>query len=109
MTSYPYPIRLELREAAVLVIQWSDGATRQYTIRQLRDACPCATCREKRQQPPQAAGTLPILSPADAQPLKISGMNPVGNYAYSIRFSDGHETGIYSLELLRSLGCEADR
>jgi len=31
-------------------------------------------------------------------------MKPVGNYAYSIAFSDGHDTGIYTLELLRQLG-----
>jgi DUF971 family protein len=28
----------------------------------------------------------------------------VGNYAYAISFSDGHSSGIYSLELLRQLG-----
>jgi DUF971 family protein len=28
----------------------------------------------------------------------------VGNYAYSIAFSDGHDTGIYTLELLGTLG-----
>ena len=38
------------------------------------------------------------------QPLTISKMEPVGNYAYSIEFSDGHGTGIYTLELLRGLG-----
>jgi len=31
-------------------------------------------------------------------------MKPVGNYAYGIEFSDGHNTGIYSFETLRSLG-----
>jgi DUF971 family protein len=31
-------------------------------------------------------------------------MEPVGHYAYSIQFSDGHNTGIYTLDLLRSLG-----
>jgi DUF971 family protein len=31
-------------------------------------------------------------------------MDPVGNYAYRILFSDGHETGIFTLDLLRRLG-----
>jgi len=31
-------------------------------------------------------------------------MDPVGNYAYRILFSDGHDTGIFTLELLRELG-----
>ncbi len=34
-------------------------------------------------------------------------MKPVGNYAYSIEFSDGHDTGIYTFEYLRELGREA--
>jgi DUF971 family protein len=47
-----------------------------------------------------------VLSLAEARPLTVLGMTPVGNYAYSIAFSDGHDTGIYTLEFLRSLGSE---
>jgi DUF971 family protein len=47
-----------------------------------------------------------ILKAEEARPLSIQGMEPVGNYAYSIAFSDGHDTGIYTLELLRTLGKE---
>jgi DUF971 family protein len=101
-----YPTKLHLASDSLLEIQWSDGQRRQYTVRQLRDNCPCATCREKRQQP-ETPVLLPVLSPAETQPLKVAGMNPVGNYAYSIHFSDGHHTGIYTLEQLRELGEEA--
>jgi DUF971 family protein len=37
-------------------------------------------------------------------PLAITGMQPVGQYAYKIVFSDGHDSGIYTLEYLRELG-----
>ena len=47
-----------------------------------------------------------MLTPAETQPLRIAGMTPVGNYAYSIAFSDGHDTGIFTLELLQELGRE---
>jgi DUF971 family protein len=50
---------------------------------------------------------LTVLSAAETQPLKITQMHPVGRYAYSIHFSDGHDTGIYTLELLRELGTDA--
>ena len=98
-----WPSKLQRVDERHLQIQWSDGQTRTYLVRELRDRCPCATCREKRNQPP-AATLLPVLTDAEAQPLRISGMKPVGNYAYSIEFSDGHDTGIYSFDLLRSLG-----
>jgi DUF971 family protein len=45
-----------------------------------------------------------VLKPEEARPLAIANMRPVGNYAYGIAFSDGHDTGIFTLELLRELG-----
>ena len=99
----PHPTKLELRGSDKLAIAWSDEQVREYTFRELRDKCPCATCREKRAKPPEL---LPVLSPAEAQPLAVVEMKPVGNYAYSIAFSDGHDTGIFTFELLRSLGRE---
>ncbi len=95
------PTRLALDAAGALVIEWGDGQTRRYTVQELRDHCPCASCRERRAAGPPL---LPVLSAAEARPLRILGMDPVGHYAYSIQFSDGHNTGIYTLELLRSLG-----
>jgi DUF971 family protein len=101
-----YPTKLELLQGDRLSIEWSDGRKRQYTFAELRAACPCASCREKRSAPRPPPSLLPVLSAAEAQPLSILQMNPVGNYAYSIHFSDGHNTGIYTLELLRALGHE---
>ena len=97
------PSKLELRAGGVLAIGWDDDTTRLYSPRELREACPCATCRENRSAaaPPPL---LPVLSAAETQPLAIAAMTPVGNYAYSFTFSDGHDTGIYTLELLRTLG-----
>ena len=107
----PVPVRITRRETepgrpAAIAIAWSDGATAVYSPRLLRDACPCATCREQRKEPPQPSGGLTVLSMAEARPLTVQGMKPVGNYAYSIAFSDGHDTGIFTLDLLRALGTE---
>jgi DUF971 family protein len=100
----PYPTKLELAGADRLRIMWNDGQAREYAVRELRDNCPCATCREKRKIPPASGTLFPIISDSDVQPLRISAMQPVGNYAYSIEFSDGHNTGIYTLESLREMG-----
>jgi DUF971 family protein len=100
----PQPTKLEITADNRLRITWSDKQVRDYTFLELRDACPCATCREKRNAPPSPPALLPIISAADLRPLRITAMKPVGNYAYSIDFSDGHNTGIYTLESLRELG-----
>ncbi len=99
-----YPTDLKIVKENKLLIEWSDGKRRRYSFRQLRDDCPCASCWEKRSGEQQAPTLLPVLSAAEAQPLRIEGMKPVGNYAYKIAFSDGHDTGIFSFELLRELG-----
>ena len=54
----PRPTKLELSGEGALRIFWDDSGVREYTVRELRDACPCATCREKRSAPPQPANAL---------------------------------------------------
>lgn len=100
------PTQLKLTDDARLRIAWSDGQVREYAVRELRDQCPCATCRERRNAPPAPPTELNVISAAEAQPLRITAMNPVGHYAYGIEFSDGHNTGIFTLESLRELGEE---
>lgn len=88
--------------ADAIEIEWSDGIRARYAPRLLRDACPCATCREKRTTPAPRGG-LTVLRPEELVPLAVTGMRPVGQYAYSIAFTDGHDTGIYTLDYLREL------
>jgi DUF971 family protein len=38
--------------------------------------------------------------------VKITDIRPVGNYAIALTFSDGHNTGIYSWDLLYKLGSD---
>ena len=81
-----------------LIIAWSDQVRTESSFHYLRSECPCAGCVEewsgKRTVDPAAI-------PADVHPLEIQ---PVGNYALSIRWSDGHSSGIYSWDTLRKLG-----
>ena len=42
------------------------------------------------------------------QDVEIEKLNPMGNYAISIHFSDGHTTGIYSWSYLHHLGVDKD-
>lgn len=102
MTSHP--VKFDRVEPNGLLITWSDGARLRYSVGDLRKQCPCATCREKQVAQVKNPFQLTILRPEETAPLAIRGMKPVGAYAYSIDFTDGHNTGIYTFELLRSLG-----
>jgi DUF971 family protein len=100
-----HPTKLERVGDRGLKIAWNNGQVREYACRELRDRCPCATCREKHGgQDATTAPLLPVLNPAETAPLRIDAMKPVGNYAYTIVFSDGHDTGIYTFDLLLELG-----
>lgn len=91
-------------DAGALSIEWSDGRVDRIPWANLRKQCPCATCRVERAEPPRPPALFNILKPEEAAPLRATAMHPIGNYAYQIDFSDGHKTGIFSLELLRQLG-----
>jgi DUF971 family protein len=85
-----------------LKITWNDGHESTYAWRHLRSHCPCATCREAREQP---TDPFRILSDREvsAGPLQPVALTPVGYYAYQITWNDGHGSGIFTLEHLRSL------
>lgn len=100
------PVNIAKSESRELIIEWDDGVIQQIPFRVLRDGCQCATCMDKKMKPKEkqsgAPASLPILSAAEARPLDVLKMRPVGNYAYNIQFSDGHNTGIFTFDLLRS-------
>jgi DUF971 family protein len=41
--------------------------------------------------------------------VELEALDPVGNYAVQPRFSDGHDTGIFSWDYLYFLGAEQER
>src|SRR5438309_7010917 len=94
------PVALSKEGTDCLALQWSDGHRSTYTWKHLRDNCPCAGCREERLQPPDP---FRILKANELVPLAPVAMTPVGHYAYKITWSDGHDTGIFTVEHLRGL------
>ena len=95
-TLAPEPLEVELkREKQTLIVRWSDRHESFYHLRYLRGFCPCAEC-----QGHEIGDWKFIESPAD---IAITSIEPMGNYALSICFSDSHNTGIYSWEILREL------
>ena len=105
MNDPPMPVPAELKgDEAALTIRWKDGVSHTLPWQLLRKLCPCASCRTARSEPQPQPGLLPIIKPEEAQPIRATSVRAVGNYAYGIAFSDGHNTGIYTLDFLRALG-----
>ena len=96
--SEAFPQSLELTDDdSVLQIAWDDGYTSRIRLDELRADCSCAVC--KGHHPSQSKNLKPEQFPG----IRIADIAPVGRYAYHIVWSDGHDTGIYTLKLLREL------
>lgn len=83
-----------------LRVTWADGRACLYSAAQLRRLCPCAQCVN------EFTGQRMLKPETVSEELKIEGIELVGRYALTFRWSDGHETGIYGFRYLREL-CEA--
>jgi DUF971 family protein len=84
---------------AALRITWADERVCRYEAAALRRACPCAQCVN------EWTGQRVLAPESVPEELVINDIAIVGRYALTFRWSDGHETGIYSFRLLREL-CE---
>lgn len=109
----PVPVALSQEGTDRLIIEWSDGHRSTYAWKHLRDQCPCASCRDDRDKPPDPLHILSAKDLAPRPPLAPMAMTPMGHYAYKITWNDGHDTGIYTLENLRTLcqcpACQAGK
>ena len=83
-----------------LALSWSDGIEQYLPQEKLRKACPCAVCN----------GEPDVLGRGDAPArnynegsFELKGYEFVGGYGLSLKWGDGHSTGIYPYRLLRSL------
>lgn len=81
-----------------LLITWADDCVCRYAAAELRRACPCAQCVN------EWTGQRVLKPEAVSNELTIADISIVGRYALNFRWSDGHETGIYSFRYLRELG-----
>ncbi len=106
MTVTAEPEHIAISKSKGIKIDWKDGHHSDYGLQYLRDKCPCATCTGVHGTPPASKGAPPeagspfqMYKPA----LKMLNVEPVGNYAIRIHWSDGHNAGIYSYDHLRDI------
>ncbi|MDG2291245.1 MAG: DUF971 domain-containing protein [Phycisphaerales bacterium] len=101
------PRHLDLDRSSGLTIEWRDGSSSFYPVEHLRRLSPSAEARELRDELDRnPLAVLPATSGSEG-PLQALDAELVGTYALRIRFSDGHDTGIYTWAYLRSIDPEA--
>jgi prepilin-type processing-associated H-X9-DG protein len=116
----PATVKVHVSSGKGVDITWADGHASHYDFAYLREACPCAMCNDERQKKAAgqekekqlkkenpALGDAPVLSspllPMYKPKLTAKSAHAVGNYALQIDFNDGHATGIFSFDYLRTV------
>lgn len=84
-----------LPEDRQLELTWTDGHRARFDFDWLRGWCPCAGC--------QGHETVRVHFRPPPGPVTPVEIQPVGNYAVSFVWSDGHTTGIYRFDFLRAI------
>jgi DUF971 family protein len=90
-------VDIDVDRANAVTITFDDGAVCRYELVELRRACPCATCRNLRD-----TGQESWPRPGSPEPLAIGDAELVGAWGISFTWNDGHNTGIYPWDALRS-------
>ena len=97
----PHPVSLTLhQQSRVLEIAFDDGRTFHLPYEFLRVHSPSAEVR--------GHGPGQEVLQTGKRDVTIAEVEPVGHYAVRPRFSDGHDSGIYSWEYLYELGARQD-
>jgi DUF971 family protein len=81
-----------------LGISWTDDRSQTYDVVSLRKSCPCAVCIDEN------TGKKILRDEDISDGVRPNKIQSVGRYALTIAFDDGHSTGIYTFDYLRSLG-----
>jgi DUF971 family protein len=92
---WPTEIRLE-KSRKVLTVSFDDGQVFDLSAEILRTESPSAEV--------QGHGPGQKISVTGKENVKITAVDPVGNYAVRLVFDDGHNTGIYAWDYLYRLG-----
>ena len=85
-------------QSRVLEVAFSDGAQFRLPFELLRVYSPSAEV--------QGHGPGQEVLQTGKRDVDLVALDPVGNYAVQPRFSDGHDTGIYSWDYLYHLGAD---
>jgi len=99
MSHAPIPTEIRLHQASrMLELSFEDGVTARLSHEFLRVNSPSAEVK--------GHGPGQEVLQTGKRDVSILGIEPVGHYAVKLVFSDGHDSGLYSWDLLYRLARE---
>lgn len=102
MAQHPHPTEIKVhQQSRVLEIAFADGQSFRLPFEFLRVYSPSAEVR--------GHGPGQEVLQVGKKDVQVLAVEPVGAYAIQLKFSDGHDTGIYSWDLLYEYGMRQER
>ena len=101
MRNVPLPTDIKLRtRSRILDVRFDDDSSFELPFEYLRVFSPSAEIT--------GHGSGEGILQTGKEEVRISGIEPIGNYALRLIFDDGHNTGLYSWAVLHELGMNRD-
>lgn len=95
------PTRIEPYSEREILVDWTGHESYIVPYFELRFLCPCAVCVD------EMTGKRTLKREAVPSDVKPKAVEPVGQYAIRIAWSDAHRTGIYHFETLYEICTKA--
>lgn len=96
MTQNSTPQAIDINDQR-LSITWADGHKSEYPAGYVRAACQCAACVS------EITGERTLDRNSIPENIHFLTAEPTGHYAITAKFSDHHDTGIFTFEFLRQI------
>jgi ATP-binding protein involved in chromosome partitioning len=91
------PLNIDISDRQNLKLQWPDGSSSVFSALDLRYRCRCALCVN------ELTGERSLKRESLPANLSITNAERAGRYGLKLRFSDGHDQGIYTYIYLHEL------
>ncbi len=88
------PIKIKLTDYSTLKVIWNDKTESEISLIELRKNCPCAICASELENFDHSYKIY------RGNEVEIADISIIGNYAVSIVWKDGHNTGMYEFQQL---------
>lgn len=91
------PLKIKVSDHDSLKVIWDDGSVTLSSLLELRKMCPCAICTSEVDK---HSNSHTIFR---GDQVAIENISIVGSYALAISWRDGHNTGIYEFQYLKTI------
>jgi len=91
------PVKISPMNSESFKIDYSDSESYALPYFQLRFFCPCASCID------EMSGKRILKESSIPKDIKPIAVIPVGQYALQVKWSDGHQTGLFHFDRIYDL------